>query len=38
MLDLFLLSRDRMSKIEPLFPKSRGVARVDDRRVASGVI
>jgi putative transposase len=36
--DLFLLSCDQMSKIEPYFPKSHGVARVDDRRVISGIV
>ena len=36
--DLFLLSSDQMSKIEPFFPKSHGIARVDDRRVISGII
>lgn len=36
--DLFLLSADQMSKIEPFFPKSHGIARVDDRRVISGII
>jgi len=36
--DLFLLSVDQMSKIEPFFPKSHGIARVDDRRVISGII
>lgn len=35
---LFLLLPERMSKIEPFFPKSQGVARVDDRRVVSGII
>ena len=38
MTDMFLLSADQMSKIEPFFPKSHGVARVDDRRVISGII
>ena len=38
MTDLFLLSPARMSKIEPFFPKSHGIARVDDRRVVSGII
>lgn len=36
--DLFLLPVDQMSKIEPFFPKSHGIARVDDRRVISGII
>ena len=38
MTDMFLLTADQMSKIEPFFPKSHGVARVDDRRVISGII
>lgn len=38
MSDVFLLSRSQMSKIEPFFPKSHGVPRVDDRRVISGII
>lgn len=38
MADLFLLSPAQMSKIEPFFPKSHGIARVDDRRVVSGII
>ena len=36
--DLFLLTFGQMSKIEPFFPKSHGVARVDDRRVIPGII
>ena len=38
MSDLFLLSVGQMQRIEPFFPRSRGVARVDDRRVISGII
>ena len=38
MADLFLLSPAQMGKIEPFFPKSHGIARVDDRRVISGII
>lgn len=38
MSELFLLSSDQMSKIEPFFPKSHGVPRVDDRRVISGIV
>lgn len=38
MTDLFLLSPSQMSKIEPFFPKSHGVPRVDDRRVVSGIV
>ena len=38
MSDLVLLSRAQMRRIEPLFPRSRGLPRVDDRRVISGII
>ena len=38
MSDLFWLSVAQMRKIEPYFPLSHGVARVDDRRVISGII
>ena len=38
MSDLFLLSPSQMSKIEPFFPRSHGVPRVDDRRVISGIV
>ena len=33
-----LLSRAHMRRIEPHFPRSRGLSRVDDRRVVSGII
>jgi len=36
--DLFLLSKAQMRRIEPYFPLSHGVARVDDRRVISGIV
>jgi transposase len=36
--DLFWLSDDQLRRLEPFFPKSRGRARVDDRRVLSGII
>ena len=36
--DLCLLSRVQMRRIEPLFPRSRGLPRVDDRRVVSGIV
>src|SRR5471032_1263689 len=36
--DLFLLSETQMRRIEPYFPLSHGVARVDDRRVISGIV
>src|SRR3984893_6055224 len=38
MSDLFLLSRAQMRRIEPFFARSRGLPRVDDRRVVSGII
>lgn len=33
-----LLSEAQMRRIEPYFPVSRGRARVDDRRVLSGIV
>ena len=38
MSDLFLLSGAQMRRIEPFFPRSRGLRRVDDPRVVSGII
>jgi len=38
MSDLFWLSDDQLSKMEPYFPLAHGVPRVDDRRVVSGII
>ena len=38
MSDLFWLSKAQMRRIEPCFPLSHGVPRVDDRRVISGII
>ncbi|CAA7625251.1 transposase [Candidatus Terasakiella magnetica] len=38
MSDLILLSEAQMRRIEPYFPLSHGVPRVDDRRVVSGII
>ena len=38
MSDLVLLPRAHMRRIEPFFPRSRGLVRVDDRRVVSGII
>lgn len=38
MSDLFWLSQAQMQRIEPFFPLSHGVPRVDDRRVVSGII
>jgi transposase len=36
--DLLLLSETQMQRIEPFFPLSHGVPRVDDRRVLSGIL
>jgi putative transposase len=38
MSDLPLLARAHMKRIEPFFPRSRGLQRVDDRRVISGIV
>lgn len=38
MSDLLLLSEAQMRRIEPYFPLSHGVPRVDDRRIVSGII
>ncbi len=38
MSDLFWLSEAQMRRIEPYFPLSHGIPRVDDRRVISGII
>ncbi len=34
----FSLTESQMEKIRPFFPRSRGVRRVDDRKVISGII
>ena len=36
--ELVLLSPAHMRRIEPFFPRSRGLTRVDDRRVVSGIV
>ena len=36
--DLFLLSKAQMRQIEPYFPLSHGVPRVDDRLIVSAII
>ena len=38
MRDLYWLSSEQLKVIEPYFPPSRGVPRVDDLRVVSGII
>ncbi len=35
---LFWLSTEQVDRIRPLFPKERGMKRVDDRKVLSGII
>ena len=35
---LFRLREEQLERIKPFFPKSRGVSRVDDRKVLSGII
>jgi transposase len=36
--ELFLLSRAQMRRIKPFFPKPRGLPRVNDQRVISGIV
>jgi transposase len=38
MSDQFWLTKARLKRIEPFFPRARGVPRVDHRRVVSGII
>ncbi len=38
MSDLIWLSKEQVSRIKPFFPLCRGVPRVDDRRILSGII
>lgn len=38
MRDIFWLTQEQLDRISPYFPPSRGVERVDDRRVISGII
>jgi len=38
MSDHFWLSEEQLARIDPCFPLSHGVPRVDDRRVISGII
>ena len=37
MSDLYYLTEQQIETIQPYFPRSHGVARVDDRRVISGI-
>ena len=38
MTGMFLLSDARMARISPVFPRSHGVPRVDDRQATSGIV
>lgn len=38
MSDLIWLSKAQMRRIEPYFPLSHGMPRVDERRIVSGII
>ena len=38
MSDLYWLSEAQMTRLEPVFPKSHGKPRVDDKRVLCGII
>jgi transposase len=38
MSDLYWLTDEQMARLKPFFPLSRGVPRVDDKRVLSGII
>jgi hypothetical protein len=38
MSDLFWLSKAQMRRIEPYFPLSHGIPRVDELRVVSGIM
>jgi transposase len=36
--EVWMLSEAQMRRIEPYFPRSHGIPRVDDRRIVSGII
>src|SRR5882724_10838645 len=38
MSDQFWLTKAQLKRLEPFFPRTRGVPRVDDRRVVSGIV
>ena len=38
MSDLYWLTDEQMTRLQPYFPKSHGKPRVDDRRVLSGIV
>ena len=37
MSDQFWLTKAQLKRVEPFFPRTRGIPRVDDRRVVSGI-
>ena len=38
MSDQFWLTKAQLKRIEPFFPRTRGIPRVGDRRVVSGIV
>jgi putative transposase len=38
MSDQFWLTKAQLKRLEPFFPRTRGVPRMDDRRVVSGIV
>ena len=38
MSDQFSLTKAQLKRIEAFFPRARGIPRVDDRRLVSGII
>lgn len=38
MSDLFCVTEEKVERLRPYFPESHGKARVDDRRVLSGIV
>jgi len=38
MSDQFWLTKAQLKRIEPFFPRTRGIPCVDDRRVVSGIV
>ena len=38
MSDQFWLTKAQLKHVEPFFPRTRGIPRVDDRRVVSGIV
>jgi transposase len=38
MSDQFWLTEAQLNRIEPFVPRTRGIPRVDDRRVVAGIV